>query len=120
MDRHQPRLAYASEMDAVLANSSPASDPRSWTSGVAGDQRQRDPIHIESAVGAVEDGKLGTSLTTRYRWLKGIMALFQGAGVALLFPLFIVGLPAALAFRAVLELTGWRILSPNGDKPVAA
>ena len=120
MDRHQPRLAYASEMDAVVANSSPASDPRSWTLGVAGSQRQRDPINNEPAVGTVDDGLLGTSLFTRYRWLKGIMALFQGAGVALLFPLFVVGLPVALIFRLVLELTGWRILSPNRNKPVTA
>ena len=120
MDRHQPRLAYASEMNGVPADSSPASDPRSWTSGVAGNQRQRHPIHIESGVGAVDDGKSGTSLSTRYRWLTGIMALFQGAGVALLFPLFVVGLPVALAFRLVLELTGWRMLSSNWDKPVAA
>lgn len=115
MDRHQPRLAYASQigMDTVLADSFPASDPPSWTWGVARIQRQRDPIGNEPAVGVTDDGLSGTSLSARHRWLKGIVALFQGAGVALLFPLFIVGLPVALAFRLVLELTGWRIVGPR-------
>lgn len=120
MDRHQARLAYASEMDTALAASFAASDPASWRSGVARDQRRRDPIHDASAVEAVDDVPGSTSLTTRHRWLKGVLALFQGAGVALLFPIFIVGLPVALAFRVVLELTGWRILKPNRHEPVAA
>jgi hypothetical protein len=33
------------------------------------------------------------------------------AGVALLVPFFIVGLPLALAWRAVLAMTAWRAVS---------
>lgn len=99
MDRHQRRLAYASEIQSP-----------SWTWGFSRTQRQRDQIENESAAGVIDDGLSGTSLFARQRWLKGIVALFQGAGVALLFPLFIVALLVALAFRFVLELTGWRIV----------
>jgi hypothetical protein len=45
--------------------------------------------------------------------VKGVFALVGAAGVALLFPLLIIGLPVALAVRLVLDLTGWRIVSPR-------
>lgn len=115
MERDQLRLAYASEiaMDAVLADSFPASDPPSWTFGVGRTQLQPDGTEHQPAVQAVDDGVSDKSLSAGHRLLNGVSALFQGAGVALLFPILIVGLPVALAVRLILELTRWPIVSPN-------
>ena len=43
-----------------------------------------------------------------HEFAKGAMALLGAAGVAVLFPILIVGLPVALAVRLVLASTGWR------------
>jgi hypothetical protein len=44
-------------------------------------------------------------------WLRVVASLGGAVGIALAFPFFVVGLPFALAWRAVLASTKWR--SPN-------
>jgi hypothetical protein len=115
MERDRLRVAYAAEtaMDAVLADSFPASDPPSWTFGVERTQLQRDQTRHEHAAQAAYDEPSDNAPSAGQRFLKGVVALVGAVGVVLLFPILIIGLPVALAVRFVLEATGWRNVRPK-------
>lgn len=49
--------------------------------------------------------------TASRTFLQGVVSWIGAAGVALLVPFFIVGLPLALAWRAILGVTAWRDVS---------
>lgn len=58
-----------------------------------------------------EDRAAATASTASTAFLRGVLSWMGAAGVALLVPFFIVGLPLALAWRAVLAMTAWRAVS---------
>jgi hypothetical protein len=91
-------LTVERAVDTVLADSFPASDPPSWTPGIA----EARPGGLAAVKGPP------TTSSPLPGWLQ-VVASFAGAvAVALAFPLFIVGLPLALAWRGVLAATTWR------------
>jgi hypothetical protein len=59
----------------------------------------------------VADRVPATASTVSGTFVRGVRSLIGAAGVALLLPLFVVGLPLALAWRAVLGVTAWRGVS---------
>ena len=116
------RARYAAEraLDQVLADSFPASDPPSWTLGVA----QPSSGSTESAefadVTAKEkrDGEainvkvdvIDVSLPrTKRTFLQVLASLAGAAGIALLVPfvILLIGLPVALVIRGIAEAVGW-------------
>jgi hypothetical protein len=58
-----------------------------------------------------EDRAAATASTGSGTFLRGLLSLIGAAGVALLVPFFVVGLPLALAWRAILGVTAWRGVS---------
>jgi len=93
----QLRLAAERAVDAVIADSFPASDPPSWTPSHAGTT----PVpHVVSDTQPMDRSRSRP-------WVETVTAIAGAIGIALLSPLFIVGLPLALTWRAVLELRGW-------------
>jgi hypothetical protein len=91
-------LTVERAVDSVLADSFPASDPPSWTPGIA-EARPGGPAAVKRAP--------ATSFSLR-AWSQTLASLAGAVAVALAFPLLIVGLPLALAYRAVLATTRWR------------
>ena len=86
-------------IDATLADSFPASDPPAWMSGTSLVRPARRPV---------------TSSAPSSDWLTRagghLQSTLAAIGVALLLPVFIVVLPIALVFRAVLAATHWRAI----------
>ena len=82
------------EIDDVLAGTFPASDPPSWTPGLA---RPAPAIASRPAISPAA------------HLAHALVSLVETAGLALLFPLAIlaVGVPVALVVRALLELARW-------------
>jgi len=91
-------LTVERAVDTVLADSFPASDPPSWNSGIA-EARPGDLAAVKWPP---------TKFSPSPVWLQVLASLAGAVAVALAFPLFIVGLPLALAWRAVLAATKWR------------
>ena len=85
-------------IDAELAASFPASDPPSWTTGIA-ETRPRPKLlpepHVEPS-------------TVSHVWLEWFTSLAKLRVVVWAVPLFVVALPLALAWRAVVAATKWR------------
>lgn len=118
-DERRDRLAEERALDLVLADSFPASDPPSWTLGVArpkwhgdasadsGDSRVREDADPAPATIGVVDVALPRYPTRSL--LQRLGAVAGAAGLALLAPLAIllVGLPIALAVRGLVEAVSW-------------
>ena len=94
----QGSLTVERAVDSVIADSFPASDPPSWTPGIA----------LARPGGPAAANRPPTSVSPSPVWLKVLASLAGAVAVALAFPLFIVGLPLALAWRGVLAATAWR------------
>ncbi len=116
------RARYAAELalDQVLADSFPASDPPSWTLGVAQPSSASTESAESAGVTAMEnrDGEavnvkgdvIDVSLPrTRRTFLQGLVSLGGAAGIALLVPfaILLIGLPIALVVRGIAEAVGW-------------
>jgi hypothetical protein len=116
--RHS-RLAAEQALDAVLADSFPASDPPSWNPGTAllnpAAGSKRDAKRSEAIAGSLartgESGLIEVSkpIGADRTFLRGLVSLAGTAGLALLVPfgILLVGLPIALSIRGVVELFGW-------------
>lgn len=117
------RARYAAEraLDQVLADSFPASDPPSWTLGVAqpasfgypGSEESADETAMENSDGVaakVKGDVIDVSLPrTKRTFLQGLVSLAGAAGIALLVPfaILLIGLPIVLAVRGVAEAIAW-------------
>ena len=93
---YRARTAAGSEgaLDEVLAESFPASDPPSWTPGMA----------RPAPTGVVPHDGDGPQT-----WLQGFLSLGGAAILALLAPIaiLVVAMPVVLAVRGILEVIGW-------------
>src|SRR5688572_30246403 len=85
-------LAAERALDAVLDDSFPASDPPSWTTGIA----EARPARLATVT------PLPVTSTGSPKWVQRLGSLAGAIVVALAFPLFVVGVPLALAGIAVL------------------
>jgi hypothetical protein len=113
------QLAAEQALDAVLADSFPASDPPSWNPGFA---RPRPANGLEARAEHLEfvpdsdapagpSGFIDVSRAPRAdrTFLQSVVSLAGAAGIALLVPfaILLVGLPVALVVRGLLEVIGW-------------
>ena len=104
------RLAADQALDQTLADSFPASDPPSWTPGIA---RPNPATGVEQRTHDSDAGADAGVRTGAYRgertFLQGLVSLAGAAGIALFVPvaILLVGLPVVLTVRGVLELFGW-------------
>ena len=117
----QARYAAERALDQVLADSFPASDPPSWTLGVAqpaSSGYMRSTESADETATAKSDGEaarvkrdvIDVSLPrTRRTFLQGLVSLAGAAGIALLVPfaILLIGLPIALVVRGIAEAIGW-------------
>jgi hypothetical protein len=93
----QTAVLHDVDVDMVLSDSFPASDPPSWTGGMAEAGRATIPTAIARPLTRLE----------RPEWLRTVGSVLGTIVVVLAFPLFVVGLPFALAWRLVLQAGGW-------------
>jgi hypothetical protein len=118
-EARQQRLAAERALDSVLADSFPASDPPSWTLGIARPQPEHQATNDEtvaphdSRVVLVSEDVIDVSqpATDRGTFVKGLVSLAAAAGIALLVPLVIllIGTPIALALRGVVAAVSWML-----------
>lgn len=114
------RYAAERELDQILADSFPASDPPSWTLGISRPEPVRRVSKVEARAddGAKGDHRepgridiLDVSLPpdTGRPFLRAMASLAGAAGIALLVPfvILLVGLPVALVVRGIAEAIGW-------------
>ena len=90
-------LAAERALDTVLADSFPASDPPSWTLGLAEARPSGQPD--------LDSHREATALPL---WLQRVASFVGLMLVVFAIPFFVLGLPLALAWRAVLSTTKWR------------
>ena len=117
----QARYAADLALDQVLADSFPASDPPSWTPGVArpassgytGSAESADETAMENgdrAPAEVKGDVIDVSLRrTKRTFFQGLVSLAGAVGIALLVPfaILLIGLPIALVVRGIAEAIGW-------------
>ena len=116
------RLAAERAVDSVLADSFPASDPPSWTSGIAHPPPEGETTSVEvmaperRAVGGAKIDVIDVSVTDGRTFLKGLVSLTGVAGIALLVPfvILLIGTPIALAVGGVVEAASWLIRLISG------
>ena len=117
------RARYAAEraLDQVLADSFPASDPPSWTLGVAQpapsgsteSAQSADETAMENRNGEpvkVKGDVIDVSLPrTKRTFLQVLASLAGAAGIALIVPfvILLIGLPVALVIRGIAEAVDW-------------
>ena len=95
----QTAVLHDVDVDMVLTDSFPASDPPSWTGGMA---------EAGSAAAPSANAEPLARLERWPAWLRTLGSFSGTMVVVLAFPLFVVGLPFVLAWRLVLEASGWR------------
>jgi hypothetical protein len=121
LDSARKRLAVERRIDDVLADSFPASDPPSWTLGVARPEPFVGSVGHDVGIGeatAAGVGNFGRSadvidvsrpMSAERTVFQGLASLIGAAGLAVLVPfaILLVGLPVAFAARGLLEAIGW-------------
>jgi hypothetical protein len=117
----QRRLAAEEALDAVLADSFPASDPPSWNPGFARPgaaagsesraERSESVAHGDARAGASNTSDVSRPNRATRTFLEGAASFAGAAGIALLVPfsILLVGLPVVLIARGLLEAIGWLI-----------
>jgi hypothetical protein len=114
----QRRLAAERAMDSVLADSFPASDPPSWTSGIVHPEPEQAPNAETVALAAVRAVPVKADVVDVSRpatdgrtFLNGLVSLAGAAGIALLVPfvILLIGVPMALAVGGVVGAASWLI-----------
>lgn len=98
------------EIDQVLADSFPASDPPSWVSGHAVTTRPQtagaEMVSASPAVMLIPD-RAGETWSARA--VRHARSAVMAVGVVLLMPIYVVALPIALVMRGLLEASNWRL-----------
>jgi hypothetical protein len=104
------------QIDDMLSNSFPASDPPSWTLG----RTETGPLDAPGAVSAFGLGARAknprpgadeaAAVPTWGRYWHTATSFAGAMGLVLLVPIFVVLLPFALMYRLVLEVVRWRSL----------
>ena len=114
-DRRQT-LAAERAVDSALADSFPASDPPSWTPGIARPQPSRSADEsTDTSVRhgrdvSVTEGVIDVSRRDGGRtFLQNLLSLAGAVGIALVVPvaILLVGLPIALVVRGIVEAVSW-------------
>ena len=112
------RFAAEQALDAVLADSFPASDPPSWNPGFARPSpavgaesraaRSKSTADSDAGTGASEIVHTSRASRANRTFLQGVVSFAGAAGIALLVPfaILLIGLPVALLMRGLLEAIG--------------
>jgi hypothetical protein len=111
-DDRENRLAAESTLDQILADSFPASDPPSWTLGIARPASDGANRQVGAAdVATVRENVIDVSRHTLggRTLIRGLVSLTGAAGIILLVPIaiLIIGLPVALVVRLLVEAVPW-------------